>query len=127
MQFDTSVVPSGATILQATANLCRTAPVGGTVSVHPVLVPWTESTVTWNSIGANFGAAFGSFISTGGPPTTYCDIQFDLTASAQSWVSGAPNYGILLDQPAGQNTFYRTSEHPPVYDRPRLDVCYMMP
>ena len=127
LQFDTSFIPTSATVLQATGGICRTAPVGGTINILQMTGAWSESTINWSSSLSLLGGSLGSFVSTGGPPSQTCDLTFDLTVPAQGWISSpGSNFGIALDQPAGGRTFYRTSESL-LGDRPRLDVCYMMP
>jgi hypothetical protein len=120
LQFDLGAIPGGATITNAHVTLSETSTGAATVNVHRVLAPWTESTVTWQSLGGAFSPTTTvSFSNAAAYPI------FDLTALVQSWVSGsAPNNGVLLEQAGTASTAYKTSETANVNDRPSLSVCY---
>ena len=52
--FDVSSIPSGASISSASLTLKGGNAAFGTIDVHNILAPWSEATVTWNSLGSSF-------------------------------------------------------------------------
>jgi hypothetical protein len=125
LQFDLSAIPAGpkTNITTASVNLARgvVAPTGpGTLEVHRVLAPWSEATVTWQSLGGAFDPLATATFSN--QPTFP---SFGLTQLVQSWVRGTvPNYGVLLRDPGTAITSLWTSEYTNYYSRPELYVCY---
>lgn len=124
LQFDLSGVPAGASVVSASLSvnhLYKT--VDSTVRVHRATSAWDESTVTWGSFAdASDPTIAASFISGGG----FGFRSADITALAQGWVSGAvPNYGVLIEEDAVEETEYLSSETENVEDRPKLDLCYL--
>ncbi|WP_437622966.1 DNRLRE domain-containing protein [Sorangium sp. So ce1151] len=126
LRFDLSTVPSNARVVSASLSLSQTyKTVDSTVRVHRVTSAWEESTVTWASFGAAFDpAAAASFVSGGGSGFRSSEI----TELAQAWVSGrAENHGVLIEEDPVQRTDFRSSEKAHVEDRPKLDLCYVIP
>ncbi|MFT3771345.1 MAG: MopE-related protein [Minicystis sp.] len=125
LQYDLSAIPSGpnTNIVTATVNLARgqVAPSGpGTVEVHNILAPWSESTVTWQSFN---GAFDPTILTTFSNQNTFP--SFTIQPLVQAWVRGTlPNYGILLEDPGANYTNYWSSEYTNFYSRPDLYVCY---
>jgi len=118
-------IPSTAIILSSTLTLRKATSVGvGTVHVHAVLAPWTESTVTWSSLGGAYSPSIlYSFAPNVIPPNG--TVAIDLTAQTQAWVSGASgNHGVLLDEAGPPRATFGTSEAPNTA-RPMLDVCFL--
>ncbi|WP_437654684.1 DNRLRE domain-containing protein [Sorangium sp. So ce1182] len=126
LRFDLSTVPSNARVVSASLSLSQTyKTVDSAVRVHRVTSAWEESTVTWASFGAAFDpAAAASFVSGGGSGFRSSEI----TELAQAWVSGgAENHGVLIEEDPVQRTDFRSSEKAHVEDRPKLDLCYVIP
>ncbi|MFT3769537.1 MAG: MopE-related protein [Minicystis sp.] len=125
LQYDLSAIPSGpnTNIVTATINLARAAqaPSGpGTIEVHNILAPWSESTVTWQSFN---GAFDPTILNTFSNQATFP--SFTIQPLVQQWVRGTlPNYGVLLRDPGANYTNLWTSEYTNFYSRPDLYVCY---
>jgi parallel beta-helix repeat protein len=124
-KFDLSPLPSGAMVTSATFSFYLSWSSNyNLITVHQVLVPWSESTVTANSFG---GAASWDFTAIGnfqGGGVGFRSI--DVTGLVGQWVSGATaNDGILFDEPPLLNHYYFTSEAGDPSIRPKLDVCYL--
>ena len=94
---------------------------GGTL--HRMLVPWSEAS-TWSSLGA--GIQLGSEAVS--IPDDVCMVgykgtdSFDVTASVQAWVDGAPNYGWVFVAAGSDDWTFRSSEWISVAERPMLTV-----
>jgi hypothetical protein len=113
-------------VISSTLSLRKANSVGaGTVSVHTVLAPWAENTITWNSFGGMFDPpALASFSPNAIPAGGFANV--DLTAVTQAWVSGAaPNYGVLLAEPGPPRAAFGSSEAPLLLSRPSLAICFM--
>jgi hypothetical protein len=118
-------IPSTAIILSSTMTLRKATSMGvGTVNVHAVLAPWTESTVTWNSFGGAYSSSIlYSFAPNVTPPNG--TVAIDLTTQTQAWVSGAGgNHGVLLEEAGPPRASFGSSEAS-INSRPKLDVCFM--
>ncbi|AKT40015.1 thrombospondin type 3 repeat-containing protein [Chondromyces crocatus] len=125
--FHLGEVPSNATVESAALTVSSEyAASAGTVTLHPISSVWEEATATY----ANFGDAF--------EPTAEAALVLpagsagpqvaDLTALVQTWVDGTRlNYGVLLRESGASKHGFRSSEHPNVGQRPRLDICYVTP
>lgn len=121
VSVDLSQVPVWSKVTSATLNFPK-AQAATTLlgEVHRVSVPWTESTVTWNSIGT--GIDYYVYTSASFP--TNGAAAFDLTSLANAWLGGFfPNYGIALVEGANVGTL-RTSETFVGTNRPSIDICY---
>ncbi|MCM8855464.1 MAG: DNRLRE domain-containing protein [Candidatus Thiodiazotropha sp.] len=105
LHFNTSAIPAGARILEATLSLRRQSGSGSAqpVSAHRIQNPWSEESVTWNrrKSGINWDTPGGDFDSTAvattpvGPANTR--YAWNITPLAQGWVDGSyPNYGVVL-------------------------------
>jgi hypothetical protein len=94
---------------------------GGTL--HRMLVAWSEAS-TWNSLGA--GIQLGSEAVS--IPDDVCMVgykgtdSFDVTASVQAWLDGAPNYGWVFVAGGKDDWTFRSSEWTSVVERPLLTV-----
>jgi hypothetical protein len=121
-KFDTSVIPSDATILSAKLTLSQTNNGVATANAHLITAPWDEATVTWASLGGAFsGAIFKSF-STASPT-----IGISMVPEVQAWVNQSkPNHGLLIEQAGPFQTKYKSHEYAVSAQRPRLDVCYQV-
>ncbi len=128
IRFDLTPIPATALVTSASLSLFKSANVGsGTVGIHRVLAPWSESTVTYGS----FAGAFDPLLEASLDPSSFPSGtvgSVDLTNLVAGWVSGAlPNDGILLEQPTTGRTVFGASEAAVPNPRPRLVVCYAPP
>ncbi len=79
---------SGTEIVSATLEL-TCFDIGADVEVHTVTSAWTGS-VTWDTRPSMDPSAVASYV------TALGAVSVDVTALVQSWVDGAPNYGLVL-------------------------------
>ena len=122
VKFDLSLIPAGATVTSATLGIFQTySTTGQTIRVHEASAAWTESTVTWNNYGGYDAAVLGSFASF---VNGFGFKTVDVTGAVGDWVDGAANNGFALEESAGAQHAYRSSEATTVGDRPYLEVCY---
>ena len=97
-------IPPGSRITSATLTMQHTAANanGNLVNVYRMVAPWSQSTATWNSLGAGIQAD-------GIEARTTPDVSFDSAAqtvpftlnlnvavSVQAWADGEANYGWAL-------------------------------
>ncbi|WP_437613827.1 DNRLRE domain-containing protein [Sorangium sp. So ce834] len=127
LRFDLSPVPAGANVVSATLRLeqiFRDTTSSSTINIHRILSPWTESTVTWQSLGN--GSDFDSAIAASFQSLPGAGIRSaDLTSLAAAWLAGTvPNHGVLLEEAPVLTTSFPSSEEPTVSRRPSLEVCY---
>ncbi len=137
---ETGRVPMGATIRSATLVIDVAADIDNPFAnprffVHPVLVPWQESS-TWNSLGGglsegdDIGSAIADFL---GDNVRDGDTmrRIDLTGLVQSWSDGQANWGIAIlpEIISGNDEGIEiwTSEFGNPLLRPRLEVTYELP
>ncbi|WP_438035955.1 DNRLRE domain-containing protein [Sorangium sp. So ce204] len=127
LRFDLSPVPAGATVVSSTLRIeqiYRDDTTSSTINIHRILSPWTEPTVTWQSLGngSDFDSAIAaSFQSLPGAGSRTAD----LTSLTAAWLAGTvPNHGMLLEEAPVLTTSFRSSDDPQVDDRPSLEVCY---
>ncbi|AUX44919.1 uncharacterized protein SOCE26_063890 [Sorangium cellulosum] len=127
LRFDLSPVPAGATVVSSTLNLrqiYRDDTSSSTINIHRITSPWSESTVTWQSLGngSDFDPAIAaSFQSLPGAGAR----SADLTALTAAWLAGtASNYGMLLEEAPVLTTEFHSGEEPQIDKRPSLEVCY---
>jgi len=123
IRWDLSFIPANATVTSAVATVTfNRSNQQQTVSFHRVTSEWTESAPTWDT--AFDPAVAGSFTSDTWSGTR----DVDLTSLAQLWVSGAPNYGVLLEQSLGGGTTQvYSSEQSTASRRPRLVISFDVP
>jgi hypothetical protein len=135
LQFDTSAIPAGARILQATLSLERQSGSGADqpVSAHRIRNSWSEDSVTWNErqAGTNWDTAGSDFDITAVATTpvgpTNQRYEWNVTSLAQGWVDGVyPNHGVaLVAAVAGMpgERFYTSDEADPSR-WPSLSITY---
>ncbi|MHC4119998.1 MAG: DNRLRE domain-containing protein [Planctomycetota bacterium] len=113
-------IPADATIDSAHLLIYASAAGGQTVRAHRITAPWAETDVTWNSFAGSYDTAVeGSFVA-----DSVGWHSVDVTTLVQQWAFGVyPNYGLLLEQGAG-NTTYLSSEYATAELRPVLEICY---
>jgi hypothetical protein len=119
-------IPPGATIERAflvltTEGTNADSATGG--RLHRMSSTWNEAS-TWNSLGS--GVQLGTEAlatadhSTGAVSKT--TRTFDVTASVQAWVDGAPNHGWLVQAAGTDRWEFRSSQWAQVAERPMLVV-----
>ena len=123
-------IPPGTQIRQAILTVTSQganaqSPDGG--SFHRMLVPFS-GTSTWNSLGA--GVQLGTEAVATAEATSaglFADRvtgSFDVTASVQAWVDGAPNLGWVIVANSSNGWAFRSSEWAGVAERPMLTVVW---
>ena len=126
LRHDLAFVPTGSAVCSAIFKVTQAwKSTSSTVRLHQVLVPWTETTATWNGLlGGWDPSTLGSFVAAGGSG----DRAIDVTAMVQDWVDGVPNHGFLLEEDAvDRSQFYASDYASPAERRPRLELCYVAP
>ena len=133
-------VPEGSQILSATLVLDIPDDIDTPLSnpgffLHKVVRAWSESS-TWNSLGGGLSVgedlepAF-AFMAGDNEPDSDTMRRIDLTAVVQSWIDGAPNWGIAIlpEIIAGNDDGIeiRASENGNTILRPRLEVTFVQP
>ena len=124
IRFDTSVVPTGSTVISATAWLwvTRDDESGQPTEVHRITAPWTEASADWDSLASAFDPAIESTFL---PEQSSEWIDFDLSTLTQAWVSGAqPNDGVMLLSGSSDQARFGSSEWFFSSQRPCLDIVY---
>lgn len=120
-------IPLGSDIAWATLTLNQTDP-GSAANFHRMLVPWDQSTATWNSMidgVVNDGVeavAAGDAQSTA-EPFPNGPMSIDVTASLRAWSGGQPNYGWAIRSTGTAGWDWNTSESGPS-NAPALTVAY---
>ncbi|WP_437653775.1 DNRLRE domain-containing protein [Sorangium sp. So ce1182] len=125
--FNLGAIPVDATVEGATLSVrALYAPTAATLNVHAITAPWSEATVTYNTLNGAFDAAVEASLAV--PVNRTATVSCDVTALVQDWVSGAlDNHGVLLREVGPGKRTLRSSEEPGAAERPRLDVCYVTP
>jgi hypothetical protein len=127
LRFDLASLPATAQIFSSDLAILRSASALGTITLHRVTAPWSESTVTWSSFANAYDPAPTATVSNGAPVTN-AFVSVDVTDLVQGWVTGTfPNEGVLLRQTGGVSTYWVTSEATYIGQRPELVVCYSIP
>ncbi|MFV0276935.1 MAG: DNRLRE domain-containing protein, partial [Parahaliea sp.] len=137
-QSEGGPVPDGATILSASLGLYKSKVYDHVYRMHPLLVDWQESEVSWNSSGngvawaspgaqasgIDYGSTEDAEAST---PWGIGWVEFDIAQGVQAIADGRANYGWVLHSVSGNgnNKVFYSSE----YDndpslRPRLTIEY---
>ena len=145
LQFDLSSIPVGSTIVSADFSLWSPSPLfSGSNNGQPTYLfrltkPWTELGSTWLHADSENLWTFpgGDFVGRTGfydvdPYATNTDVitgnlqqlHWDVTALVQEWVTGTPNFGLLLRSPEGNAAAFRSREDINPELIPRLSVTY---
>ncbi len=124
-KVDLSPIPAGATVIGATLSTYVAWNSNyNLITVHRVLVPWSEASVSLQSFGGPAGWDFTSLGNFQGGGVGLRAV--DITGLVGDWVSGAaPNHGVIFDEPPLQPHGFFTSEVSAASLRPKLDVCYL--
>ncbi len=123
LEFDTSGIPSTATITKGFLRVSQTYAGNAPVDAHLITAPWSEGTTTFTSFGAAFDPTpFTGSVLGGGPiPPVY----FDVVSTLQAWVDGSvANHGVLLDQGLNGQRIFKSSEDASSASRPVIQYCY---
>ncbi len=125
LRFDISSIPANITITSASLNLRKYTNLGnGSLNLHRITAPWSESVVTWNSFAAAFDPVALTTVDIA-PVANGGVAPVDVTALVQAWNNGTlPNYGVLVDQPGGGRASVGASDSTVPVPRPSLTVCY---
>lgn len=130
VQFDLSVIPSGAAVTSASFGVYQVWTAGtvanNDITIHQVLASWAESTVTAGNFNNAFDAApLASFLTVNNAAASH---SVDVTDIVGDWVAGLEaNHGFLLQESSAVSTnhTFNASEHPTLDRRPYLHVCYV--
>jgi len=124
-------VPPGAIISSATLTL-RTSNLGDLCRGFRVLVPWDETTTTWNSMTNGISAddiEMSSTILFELDAGAVGDIfNLDVTTTVQDWYAGLyPNYGWGITNAGNDGWQFNSSEFATVDFRPMLTIVFDSP
>jgi len=94
-KVSTFVMPAGATLVSANLKLYvwSWAADPQPVDIHSITADWS-CPVTWNSFAGAFDPSVITTFNTGAVSTEWKTI--DITSTVQAWLSGDPNFGLLL-------------------------------
>lgn len=97
IKWDTSSVPSCATVEEADIEISIFNPSGGTYNIYAGNNSWSEGNATWNSVGGSSqqGSQVGSF-NPGSTGTYNLVFNANGVAAVQSWVAGGSNQGVVI-------------------------------
>jgi len=111
VRFDAAAI-SGQTVDSATLRLyLADLRAGGSIRVHAITSPWTESSVTWNT-GPSYEPVPEAVIAVGSADVG-STVSIDLTDLAAKWASGAvQNHGVLLRTTEPIRAEFDTKETP---------------
>lgn len=95
--------------------------------LHRMLVPWNEQS-TWHLLGGGVQLGSEALLAhdadARGLVTSKGTTSFDVTASVQSWIDGAPNHGWVFVANGSDGWGFRTAEHDGIAERPMLCVLW---
>ena len=130
--FGDDGIPAGAQIIRAELR-ARQTDTGNGFRLHRMLVPWSQSTATWDALGDGIDIDGSDAMAapdhetlsfmTEGESAGYS--IFDVTASVQAWASGQANHGWAV-MPRGSNQINLESFEGGAYG-PELVVDYVLP
>ena len=133
LQFDVSILPTDAVIVNADLKLYQYQTIGTegfVIGLHQVTESWEENMITWNNQPDYLPSPESTITVTVGALTW---LSWDITSLLQGWLDGSiTNYGVVLkdtDEPLG-DTFIRcySSDYPanPTLC-PKLEITYYVP
>jgi len=133
LQFDVSILPTDAVIVNADLKLYQYQTIGTesfVIGLHQVTESWEENMITWNNQPDYLPSPESTITVTIGALTW---LSWDITTLLQGWLDGSiANYGVVLkdtDEPLG-DTFIRcySSDYPanPTLC-PKLEITYYVP
>jgi hypothetical protein len=156
LQFDLSDIPPNQTIDFAVLTIWRDSQIWGggdnglPANVYRVTTPWVNTEATWNtaSAGTPWTTPGGDYVGTtgaqatnpyasnmlniagsGGPDTSgIFPLFFVVTPLVSQWYNGVnPNYGLLLEAPAGNELHFRADRSIPNPMRPHDSPQQLFP
>ena len=120
LRFDLGFLPFLSKPTSAVLTLRGGSPVPGTLKLHEVTQAWSESTVTWNSLGSGFDPA--ALVSAPNGPTP---LPLDVLPLATRWMDDpSKNHGLLIEQDAPGLSSFFSSETAKTKEHPNLYLCY---
>ena len=140
--WETSTIPSDATVQSATIYLNVLNISSGPFFCYGLLRSWEQVQATWNvaltgtpwSVAGAMGASDRDSLPlcTVSAPVTgslAINLNSDGLALVQSWVDGSvPNYGfVIADSATSNGADFDSSESVSVVNRPKLEVVYSVP
>jgi hypothetical protein len=125
-------VPAQATITHAVLRL-RLTDSGSGFRLHRMLVPWSEQTATWSSLGEGIDddgtdAAVEPDVITGNylnEPSTATYLSFEVTDAVLAWIAGQANHGWALLPLGDDKLIIETFQGNEL--RPALIIDYTLP
>jgi hypothetical protein len=133
LQFDVSILPTDAVIVNADLKLYQYQTIGTegfVIGLHQVTESWEENMITWNNQPDYLPSPESTITVTIGALTW---LSWDITSLLQGWLDGSiANYGVVLkdtDEPLG-DTFIRCYssdylDNPTLC--PKLEITYYVP
>ncbi len=121
-------IQAGSVITSATLRLFTSFTTANTVTMHEMLIDWSEDDATWTSLGAGVQAndieARQLAVAGFDAPGAFVDI--DITASLRNWSNGANNFGwaFLISAMNTDSYAFSTSEFSTQAERPQLTVNF---
>ncbi|MCG8673469.1 MAG: DNRLRE domain-containing protein [Pseudomonadales bacterium] len=97
IRWDTSAVPTCATVEDASVELSIFNPSGGSYNIYAGVNSWSEGSATWNSVGGS--SQQGSQVAGFNPGSTgvyAVPLNSAGVSTVQSWVSGGSNRGMVI-------------------------------
>jgi hypothetical protein len=100
IQFELTAIPSTCTtVTNATLRIYQKDSYSQLIEIFRIIQPWSESTVTWDTMPNHSSSVWASFDGVFAVPSIR---DIDVTALVQDWVNGiSPNYGFLLMSSSG--------------------------
>jgi hypothetical protein len=133
LQFDVSILPTDAVIVNADLKLYQYQTIGTegfVIGLHQVTESWEENMITWNNQPDYLPSPESTITVTIGALTW---LSWDITSLLQGWLDGSiTNYGVVLkdtDEPLG-DTFIRcySSDYPTKPTLcPKLEITFYVP
>ena len=133
LQFDVSILPTDAVIVNADLKLYQYQTIGTesfVIGLHQVTESWEENMITWNNQPDYLPSPESTITVTIGALTW---LSWDITSLLQGWLDGSiANYGVVLkdtDEPLG-DTFIRCYSSDYLANPtlcPKLEITYYVP
>ncbi len=133
LQFDVSILPTDAVIVNADLKLYQYQTIGTesfVIGLHQVTESWEENMITWNNQPDYLPSPESTITVTVGALTW---LSWDITSLLQGWLDGSiANYGVVLkdtDEPLG-DTFIRCYSSDYLANPtlcPKLEITYYVP
>ncbi|MBI5073141.1 DNRLRE domain-containing protein [Candidatus Woesearchaeota archaeon] len=95
------------------------------VEAHEIVLPWKQSTVTWNSFYGSAEPYNPTILGTARlriPEGNHFQYTIDVTTAVRDWISGKPDYGIALIADEKGRRKGRFEQTDSVVDHPELAV-----